>query len=200
MLLLLVHGCYSKERKVVRGWRRRCSKRWRERSTCWEPENPPLFLLLSRLLPSFLKKSPPIYFLSSVLFLLSLLFFFFSSILPLVSIPFSLLSSRFTLCHCSSSIFGRWWCCRWWLGGAMEVLVEVQRWLFSSLFGLVLSLSFPPSLPFSFVLPELLSSQINSPPSFLFSLPSIYKREDKVPPCSIPSWCRGGTGCLTSAG
>jgi hypothetical protein len=32
---------------------------------------------------------------------------FFSSILPLFSIPFSLLSSRFTLCHCSSSIFGR---------------------------------------------------------------------------------------------
>jgi hypothetical protein len=36
MLLLLVHECYSKERKVVRGWRWRCSKRWRERSSCWE--------------------------------------------------------------------------------------------------------------------------------------------------------------------
>jgi hypothetical protein len=51
----------------------------------------------------------------------------------------------------------------------MEALVEVQRWLFSSLFCLALSLSFPPFLPFSSVLPELLSSQINSPPCFLFS-------------------------------
>jgi len=48
----------------------------------------------------------------------------------------------------------------------MEALVEVQRWLFSSLFCLALSLSFPPFLPFSSVLPELLSSQINSPPVF----------------------------------
>ena len=55
----------------------------------------------------------------------------------------------------------------------MEALVEVQWWLFSSLFGLALSLSFPPSLPFSSVLPELLSSQINSPPSFMFSLPPL---------------------------
>jgi hypothetical protein len=61
MLLLLVHGCYSKERKVVRGWRWRCSKRWRERSSCWEPKNPPLFLLLSRLLPSFLKQISPLF-------------------------------------------------------------------------------------------------------------------------------------------
>jgi len=54
----------------------------------------------------------------------------------------------------------------------MEALVEVQWWLFSSLFGLALSLSFPPSLPFSSVLPELLSSQINSP---LFSvLPPLF--------------------------
>jgi len=79
----------------VRGWRWRCSKRWRERSTCWEPENPPLFLLLSCLLPSFLKKSPPIYFLSFVLFLLSLLFF--SSLLSclwfLFLSPFSHLAS-----------------------------------------------------------------------------------------------------------
>jgi len=40
--------------------------------------------------------------------------------------------------------------CRWWLGGTVEALVEVQRWLFSSLFCLALSLSFPPSLPFFF--------------------------------------------------
>jgi len=40
--------------------------------------------------------------------------------------------------------------CRWWLGGTVEALVEVQQWLFSSLFCLALSLSFPPSLPFFF--------------------------------------------------
>jgi len=31
------------------------------------------------------------------------------------------------------------------------------------------------------------------------SLPSIYKQEKKDPPCSVPSWCRGEMGCLTSA-
>jgi len=34
-----------------------------------------------------------------------------------------------------------WWGWWWWLGGTMEALVEVQRWLFSSLFCLALSLS-----------------------------------------------------------
>jgi len=29
---------------------------------------------------------------------------------------------------------------------------------------------------------------------------SIYKQEKKDPPCSVPSWCRGETGCLTCAG
>ena len=52
----------------------------------------------------------------------------------------------------------------------MEALVEVQRWLLSSLFCLALSLSFPPSLPFSSVLPEFLPSHINSPLCFLFCL------------------------------
>jgi len=61
----------------------------------------------------------------------------------------------------------------------MEALVEVQRWLFSSLFSLALSLSFPPSLPFSSVLPELLPSNKLSPlfsvlPPSLCLLPSLY--------------------------
>jgi len=50
---------------------------WRERSSCWEPENPPCFC-----------------------FVPSLFLFFLSSIWPLFSIPFSLLSSCFPLCHC----------------------------------------------------------------------------------------------------
>ena len=54
----------------------------------------------------------------------------------------------------------------------MEALVEVQRWLFSSLFSLALSLSFPHSLPFSSVLPELLPS--NKLPPSLCLLPSLY--------------------------
>ena len=98
MLLLLVHGCYSKERKVVRGWRWRCSKRWRERSSCWEPENPPLFLLLSLLLPSFLKKSPPSLFsLLCSISLISPFLFCFSSLLFCLCFlflsPFSRLAS-----------------------------------------------------------------------------------------------------------
>jgi len=100
----------------------------------------------------------------------------------------------------------------------MEALVEVQRWLFSSLFCLALSLSFPPFLPFSSVLPELLSSQINSPPCFLFSSkilpprfvplflkktsslsflffpPSLYKQEEKVSPLLCPIVVQGGNG------
>ena len=85
----------------------------------------------------------------------------------------------------------------------MEALVEVQWWLFSSLFGLALSLSFPPSLPFSSVLPELLSSQINSPlfsvlpPLFSVLLqnfaprfvPLFLKKKSSPPPlliCSLP--------------
>jgi len=56
----------------------------------------------------------------------------------------------------------------------MEALMEVQRWLFSSLFYFALSLSFLPSLPFSSVLPELLSSQTNSLHLF-FVLPSFSK-------------------------
>jgi len=66
----------------------------------------------------------------------------------------------------------------------MEALVEVQRWLFSSLFCLALSLSFPPFLPFSSVLPELLSSQINSPPVFC-SPSSVF--------CSSPKFCPPGS-------
>jgi len=50
---------------------------WRERSSCWEPENPPCFCFV------------PYLFL-----------FFLSSIWPLFSVPFSLLSSCFPLCHC----------------------------------------------------------------------------------------------------
>jgi hypothetical protein len=68
----------------------------------------------------------------------------------------------------------------------MEALVEVQRWLFSSLFCLALSLSFPPFLPFSSVLPELLSSQINSPPCFLFSLLYFLFFSKILPPRFVP--------------
>jgi len=31
-------------------------------------------------------------------------------------------------------------------------------------------------------------------------LPSIYKQEKREPPCSVPSWCRGEAGYLTSTG
>ena len=61
---------------------------------------------------------------------------------------FFLLPSAFSaplMCLLCSSLFNlwRWRFCRWWLGGTVEALVEVQRWLFSSLFCLALSLSFP---------------------------------------------------------
>jgi len=63
--------------------------------------------------------------------------FFFFFLLP------SAFSAPLLYIFCSS-LFNLWWWrfCQWWLGGTMEALVEVQRWLFSSLFCLALSLSF----------------------------------------------------------
>ena len=56
------------------------------------------------------------------------LFFSSLSVLPCFSSP-SLVPRRF---------------CRWWLGGTVEALVEVQRWFFFSSASLLL---LPPSLP-----------------------------------------------------
>jgi hypothetical protein len=39
-----------------------------------------------------------------------------------------------------------------------------------------------------------------SPPLFPFPLLLFISRKRRCPPYSVPSWCRGGTGCLTSAG
>jgi len=102
--------------------------RWRERSSCWEPEMDDFFLTLD--------------------LLRSLFFSPFSSLLT-------------GLCF-----------------------------LFLSPFSRLASLSVTALLSFSKILPPL----FHSPP------PSIYKQEEKVPPCSVPLWCRGETSCLTSAG
>jgi len=68
-------SCCGGEMAMLDGGGRR--PLWRERSSCWEPENPPCFC-----------------------FVPSLFLFLLSSIWPLFSVPFSLLSSCFPHCHC----------------------------------------------------------------------------------------------------
>ena len=83
-----------------------------------------------------------------------------------------------------------WWGCWWWLGGTMEALVEVQRWLFSSLFCLALSLSsvsqktIPRLVSLSFLF-LFSSSSFSSPflPRFCSLLPSALQK------ISPPSSC-----------
>jgi len=47
------------------------------------------------------------------------------------------------------------------------------------------------------------SSSVPSPkfchPFLFVSLPLFISRKRRSPPCSVPSWCRGKTGCLTCA-
>ena len=183
----------------MRGWRWRCSKRWRERSSCWEPENPPLFLLLSRLLPSFLKKiSPPLYFLSFVLFLLSLPFFFFVFLLfYLASVFYSFLPSLVSLPSLSlPSLL---------LQNFAPSGFPFFRFCSLPVFpcSFLFFLFCPSSSPLKQTLPSVFCSAFcpKIVPLFLFvSLPLFISRKRRSPPCSVPSWCRGKTGCLTCAG
>jgi hypothetical protein len=102
-------------------------------------------------------------------------------------------------------------------GTVLLLLCAVTPSLCSSLF----SESFPPlfcSFGFSFSVPSLCSialpslslpfssspkfcpsirsslSQKNRPPFLFVSLPLFISRKRRSPPCSVPSWCRGGNG------
>ena len=74
---------------------------------------------------------------------------------------------------------------------------------------LFFSESFPPlfcSFGFSFFVPSLCSISLPSlslpfssspkfyPPFLFISLPLFISRKRKIPPCSVPSWCRGENG------
>jgi len=72
-------------------------------------------------------------------------------------------------------------------------------------FARVPPLSYKLSPLFSLLPPPLSHSSSVPSPKFchplLFSLPLLFiSRKRRCPPCSVPSWCRGETGCLTSAG
>ena len=120
------------------------------------------------------------------------IFFLFSSVLPelhssqkqtLPSVFCSPPSSSLTFVLCSFS----------------KILPPLGFLFFS--FSPSVSAACFPLLSKKFLLPLLVSlSAQKIAPLLLVPPSSIYKQAVRDPPCSVPSWCRGGPSCLTSAG